>query len=647
MIRRCVSLLLVVVASLAISAQTSDLAVSIDAPETARTGEPFTFSGTVVNNGPDRAWSVSISMEMAGTRCYDSSEIGTLDAGFSRTFTCSGIIPPQVYRMGLLFGAQTESDPRTIDNFAFVDKVVQSPADLRVWGYLDAPAAPGLPTTVRIFYGNDAWTAADDVTVRLATAGTFSELPSFCVASGGEAVCNLGRVEARGDFGAEPKSFVATIIAPDRSAATFDVDLSIAAAGPDAYPENNQFTLGAFTYRTAFVRTTADRGPGSLRAAIDQSNAECVDAWPCLIAFRIPADDAHWHTVTVTEPLPAILRRAVLVDGTTQSRYFGDTNAAGPEIELSGAGLATGSGIEIVAACTSSIRGLAINGFPTSAVRVGSVAGCNAQPGFPGQPFAYQRAIEKNYIGTDPTGATAKPNGIGVYVDGTNGGWAVVSNVIAGNQRSGVFADGGINLITSNIIGLNAGFTAPLGNEASGVYVGPRADGTDIVNNAIGFNHHFGIAIDADAENVAIFGNSFQANRQLAIDRGLDGVTTTGIPLPEITAAYFNGEETIVEIAPGPVGGTFNARVQVYASDAPDPSGFGEGQYYLGEAEQTGQGKYLFHTAADLTGLWIAATNTRTVYNGWITAPGVKSHGDTGWGYLTATSEFGRAVEVR
>lgn len=621
------------------AALTSDLAVTLEAPATTRPGEILSFQGTVVNNGPDAAEHVLIDMALAGApNCYSGTDIGTLLPGVRRTFTCSVEVPTQIYRPGLWFSAYTETDQENANNSAVREVLVITPADLRVWGYVNGPAIPGLITTIQIYYANVANTPADSATLTMTTEGIFASVPENCTASGGQATCNLGTIDTQNNPTA-PKSFFVDVVAPDASATHFDLDLAIEGNEADPFEADNTYTLQAITYRTSFVTSTAPDGSGSLRAAIEQTNAECTDSWPCLIAFRIPpVDGARWHTIRPATALPWIVAKKIEIDGTTQRLYFSDANPDGPEIEIAGSEVDEGSGLAIPAGCSVAVRGLVINGFPTAGVVAGTATDC------PQPEYGFYRAIEGNYIGTDATGARAIPNGLGVYVDG---GWRVEANTISGNRRSGVFAQRGINLIRRNTIGLTSALTAPLGNGASGVFIGPAAGGTDVADNYIGFNHHFGVAIDAVAENVAIVGNSFQANGQLAIDRGLDGVTTTGIPLPEIISARVEDGVTIIEIDPGAAGGTFDPRVQVYASDAVDPTGYGEGQYTLGEANKQDERRYLLRFPSDLRGKWIAATTTRVVYNGWLQGPRLTTLGDTGWGYYTTTSEFGRAVQVQ
>ena len=385
----------------------------------------------------------------------------------------------------------------------------------------------------------------------------------------------------------------------------------------------------------AVVTNTNDSGPGSLRAAIE--------AQACRISFAIPGDGA-WRTVRVLTPLPP-LRRGVQIDGATQTASMGDTNPAGPEIELNGSMLHAGNGLE--AGCNV-IRGLAINGFPGNGILL------------TGECDGFDSFVERNYIGCDPTGTTAIPNQRGIFIEGGGSSWIphfhyqIRHNVIGGNERSGIFVNRGKAQISNNIIGLTPTLDGPLSNGASGVAVMRDGFGTDINDNYIGFNHHFGVAIAGDSRYVALRGNSFQANWQLAVDFGLDGVTHSVpiysgvfIVMPEITnVRYEDGVATIDIHVPASLGNISAGYVSVYANDAPDPSGYGEGQYFLGTVSQGArQGEiYTFVYRGDLRGKWIAATATYRDFYGFARRPSPNDYWQAGSG---TTSEFSRAVEVK
>ncbi|MBX7221352.1 MAG: fibronectin type III domain-containing protein [Blastocatellia bacterium] len=98
-------------------------------------------------------------------------------------------------------------------------------------------------------------------------------------------------------------------------------------------------------------------------------------------------------------------------------------------------------------------------------------------------------AIQGNFIGTNPAGVSAIPNGdngiavgnsAGNQIGGTN---AALANVISGNADDGLEIAGNQaqnNIVQGNFIGTNVGGTAPLGNVRSGVFI------NDAPNNAIG-----------------------------------------------------------------------------------------------------------------------------------------------------------------
>src|SRR5262249_28086341 len=124
--------------------------------------------------------------------------------------------------------------------------------------------------------------------------------------------------------------------------------LTLAGQSTGALPIQAQVAItdGIFT-----VRTTADRGDGSLRQAILDA-----DGTPGLgpIDFAIPGGGVH--TILPGSPLAAI-SNAVLIDGTTQPGYAGS-----PLIELSGLAAGAANGLTITGAGVT-VRGLAIEGF--------------------------------------------------------------------------------------------------------------------------------------------------------------------------------------------------------------------------------------------------------------------------------------------
>jgi Calx-beta domain-containing protein len=212
-----------------------------------------------------------------------------------------------------------------------------------------------------------------------------------------------------------------------------------ASAHPPARPVSN------FT-----VTNTNDSGPGSLRQAILDANA---NSGSDQITFSI---GSGLQTIAPTSQLPDITD-PVVIDGTTQPGFAGV-----PIIELSGGG-APAAPLLTLKAGNSTIRGLVIDRCKQGAISILTAGGNH---------------IEGNYLGTDSTG-NAKTNSNGTLIavnDAPNniigGTTAGTRNIISGTTGYGIAVFGNNatgNLIEGNYIGLNATGSSGLGNSQSGI----------------------------------------------------------------------------------------------------------------------------------------------------------------------------------
>jgi len=260
--------------------------------------------------------------------------------------------------------------------------------------------------------------------------------------------------------------------------------------------------------------------------------------------------------------------------------------------------------------------------------------------------------VEGNLIGTDRVGTGDLGNsGSGVLVSGPGnligGATPGARNVISGNQVYGVLISEAVaanNVVRGNFIGTDISGTAAVGNSLFGVLidrsnsnvVGGREVGE---GNRIAFNGSDGIAVLGGIGN-ALPGNAIYANAGLGIDLGDDGVTPndpgdvdSGPNLrqnaPILAFAADDGTATTIQ---GTLNSTPNSlfRVEFFASPAADPSGFGEGETYLGFIDVTtgpdGNASFVFVPAGRI-GLGQAVTATATDASG-------------------NTSEFSRATSV-
>ena len=264
-------------------------------------------------------------------------------------------------------------------------------------------------------------------------------------------------------------------------------------------------------------------------------------------------------------------------------------------------------------------------GGPTPAERnIIAGAGKFGEEGFPdGSQVKVEHAnrtlVEGNYIGTNAAGTAPHPSQrgpVGVrVVDST--GTIVRGNVIGGIRIMGVnhyagqlFGDGirvtTINgptadtTIENNLIGTDPSGQAPVPN-LYGIRVVPliasyTTTGTLVSSNTIAFNERAGVVVANPVSGVRIGENSISANGQLGIDLlasgGGPGVTPND-PLDNDSGG--NGLQNFPVLASatlesggihvvGTLNSTPNANftIELFASAGCDPSGFGEGQLFLG-----------------------------------------------------------------
>jgi CSLREA domain-containing protein/uncharacterized repeat protein (TIGR01451 family) len=194
------------------------------------------------------------------------------------------------------------------------------------------------------------------------------------------------------------------------------------------------------------------------------------------------------YTIKLASVLPSI-SQPVTIDGYSQTGSLTNTQTS-PQpfnstllVQIDGTDVNDDGFIFIDGSDDSAIRGLVINSFDTGvAIRMRA-------PGI---------TVQGNYIGTDPEGMTAKPNGSGMsgqtienginaQIGGLN---AEDRNIISGNSGAGTFSSGGY---------------PASGWVVQGNYVGLAANGTDAIANSVSSGPG-GMSID-NADDVIIGGS--------------------------------------------------------------------------------------------------------------------------------------------
>jgi hypothetical protein len=240
--------------------------------------------------------------------------------------------------------------------------------------------------------------------------------------------------------------------------------------------------------------------------------------------------------------------------------------------------------------------------------------------------------VQGNLIGTDATGTRVLGNGTeGINLDGgaaenTIGGTdASASNVLAGNGGDGVgLADPGTsaNLIQGNSIGTDLSGTLALGNGANGVYFENNASGNTVggtvggAANTIAFNTDDGVAM------VSSTGDAIQENR--IYSSGYLGIELINggnhdQAFPTLTSVTSDGSTTTIAgtLASAP-DTTFT--LEFFANDVCNPSGYGEGQTFLGAAavstDDSGTATFTVTVGAGVAaGQFVSATATDPAEN--------------------------------
>lgn len=409
-------------------------------------------------------------------------------------------------------------------------------------------------------------------------------------------------------------------------------------------PDRGAFESSLNDITDLVVTTTANSGAGSLRQAIVDANNTLNGA---TISFDIPGGCPQ--VIAPTSELPALVRPTI-VDGWSQpgsernnsetsydavhciglvgggARQDGlrlQTQAASDEMTVQGLAFygfarygihATGPGNAYIAGNTFGTGlpiAIANKDFGSTAIRVDdtrySLIGgySNEERNVIGraQLFGIHLAgsddvsIVGNFIGvgTDGSSDIGYPigPGTGVFLEGGSENRVEYNRIGWGSAGVFVSGDGSGHSIRANHIGITPEGD-DIGNSTRGVQI---SGGTQmhVVDNAIANNGSHGVLVTSSVGVVRMELNRIHDNSGLGIDVHPFGVspedTDTGATgpnrgqnAPELLLAEGSATTGTVEGELRSSNGSY--KIMVYASDACDPSGFGEGQYVISGGKQ-------------------------------------------------------------
>jgi hypothetical protein len=287
-----------------------------------------------------------------------------------------------------------------------------------------------------------------------------------------------------------------------------------------------------------------------------------------------------------------------------QGNYIG-VSAAGT------AGLATGTGILIQQNSSSNIIGGTVTGSG-NIIGAFSLAGINLSS-------AANNIIQGNLIGTNAAGTSGLGSGTHGVTIGSSTGTQIGGTVAgAGNLISGASGDGiTVNLssgtvIQGNLIGTDVTGSVAIPNGNAGVdiiNVGGAGNGSMIggtafgAGNIIAFNGTHGVVIASGNTQWPILGNSIFSNAGLGITLGGRPDDLSAVPTPNDAGDGDTGANNLqnypviesVSSSGGmtTISGKLNSaanttyRIEFFANDATDPTGFAEGDTFIGSTNAT------------------------------------------------------------
>jgi CSLREA domain-containing protein len=285
------------------------------------------------------------------------------------------------------------------------------------------------------------------------------------------------------------------------------------------------------------VNTTDDVNDGtcnathcSLREALAAAGSH---SGPDTVTFNIPTTDPGYDPATGVWTIRPNntgynVPTDTTVDGSIGTALASLEAATRPGIEIDGTTLGQlgYTGLWLVNNVT--LRGLIVNDFQYGIW----VSSANV-------------TIEGCYVGTDPTGTSAKPNGTdGILLANGATGAVIQGNLLSGNNSGGIrlFGENTTgNTLRNNRIGSNAAGTAALPNGGYGIELHASAHGNVIDQNLVSGNGWIGIHLSETGTN----GNVLRNNRI-----GTDAGGTVALANGSFGVAFFDGPSSNV-VGPG------------------------------------------------------------------------------------------------
>ncbi|MEZ0324771.1 MAG: hypothetical protein ACAH95_02605, partial [Fimbriimonas sp.] len=281
------------------------------------------------------------------------------------------------------------------------------------------------------------------------------------------------------DMNGDPNDAAAQWV-PGESYSDASAGVTISVLSEDSTGFTVNVSVAASAPMPGKITSGGDDGPGTLRNWL-YFKKDFPDA---AFAFQIPTSDPSYDPVKgffrikLKTPLPIITEEGLVIDGASQTAFTGDTNPIGPEVMLDGADTGEYSDGLILKGANQVVRNLSIGNFKSNGIEVDGAA---------------DTVIQRCYIGLEPDGTTAAPNGAEgvlimegakrVLVGGLNQG-----NVISTNHQAvGIWYIGTTGTrILGNLFGTDRTGTLDRGNLYNGVVIAHGASENEVGSKLAG-----------------------------------------------------------------------------------------------------------------------------------------------------------------
>ena len=239
----------------------------------------------------------------------------------------------------------------------------------------------------------------------------------------------------------------------------------------------------------------------------------------------------------------------------------------------------------------------------------GNLISGNSDSGVALRAGATGSVVQGNFIGTDVLGSLSLGNAAGgIYIYGAancliGGTVPEAGNLISGDQKVGIsIGDPGAtgNVVQGNFIGTTADGLSAMGNQWHGIEILNSASNNIVGGHARGAANRIAFAQTAGYDGIRvrdgcignrIQGNSVFSNSDLGIDLGVGGVTPNDPGDLDVGANMLQNFPVLTSASGRfltTVNGTLDTlpsrsyELDFYVNAAPDPTGYGEGERWIG-----------------------------------------------------------------